>query len=133
MVGDNSARNNYAVVLFGQIELMAKLSLGVNADLRSRVSYSAILQPLAPDDIEALILSQCDRVGLAHHRLDPAARRLIAASSGGILRHAANLTLASMTQALRAQVPNVTTEHVNAALMQPHWRDSEHWLSHPNG
>ncbi|MDV7391128.1 ATP-binding protein, partial [Arthrospira platensis SPKY1] len=42
---------NYAIILFAQTELLAKLALAVNEDLRSRISYSALLCPLAPEDI----------------------------------------------------------------------------------
>lgn len=125
--------HNYAIILFAQTELLAKLALGVNADLRTRLSYSALLPKLSAEDLQAFILKQCDRCGLAHHRLDPAALRLIAQSSEGILRHAVNLTLSSLLQAVRQQTHTVITDHVNTALMQPHWRDHDHWLHHPNG
>lgn len=123
---------NYAIVLFAQTELLAALSLAVNDDLRSRVSYSALLRPLTPDDIEAFVLRELDRCGLAHSRVDPAALRLIAASCGGILRRAATLTTASLVQAVRAQASAVATAHVNAALMQPHWRDHDYWIDAGN-
>lgn len=103
----------------------------MNEDLQSRVSFSALLQALTPEDIEAFILREFDRCGLAHSRLDTAALHLIAASSGGILRHAVNLTTASLVQAVRGQTTTVTTGHVNTALMQPHWRDHDHWITTP--
>jgi MSHA biogenesis protein MshM len=120
---------SYAIVLFAQTELLARLALAVNDDLRSRVSYSALLRPLASDDLEAFVLRELDRCGLAHSRVDPAALRLVAASSGGILRHAANLTTAALVQAVRAQASTVATAHVNAALMQPHWRERDYWIN----
>lgn len=123
---------NYAIILFAQTELLAKLALAVNEDLRSRVSYSALLQPLLPEHIEAFILRELDQCSLAHSRIDQAALHLISASSGGILRHAVNLTTASLVQTVRAQTPTVTTAHVNAALMQPHWREHDHWITHKN-
>ena len=100
---------NYAVILFAQTELLARLALAVNEDLRSRVSYSALLRPLAPEDIEAFILRELDRCGLAHSRIDTAALRLIAASCGGILRHAVNLTTAALIQTVRTQTTTTTT------------------------
>jgi len=121
---------NYGIVLFAQTELLAKLALSVNEDLRSRISYSALLTPLTPEDIEAFILREFDRSGLAHSRLDTAALHLIATSSSGILRHGVHLTTASLIQAVRTQSTAVTTAHVNTALMQPHWREHEHWITH---
>jgi type II secretory pathway predicted ATPase ExeA len=121
---------NYGIVLFAQTELLAGLALAVNEDLRSRISYSALLRPLTPEDIEAFILREFDRSGLAHSRLDTAALHLIATSSNGILRHSIHLTTASLIQAVRSQSSTVTTAHVNTALMQPHWREHEHWITH---
>ena len=123
---------NYAIILFAQTELLAKLALAVNEDLRSRISYSALLHPLTPEDIETFILREFDRCALAHSRIDPAALYLIATSSSGILRHAINLTTSSLIQAVRNQTTTVTTAHVNSALMQPHWRDHDHWLTQAN-
>ena len=125
--------HNDAIIRFAQSDLLAKLALGLNADLRTGVSYSALLPKLTAEDLEAFILGECDRCGLAHHRLDPAALRLIAQSAEGILRHAVNLTLSSLLQAVRAQAKTVTIDHVNTVLRQPHGRDHEHWLHPPNG
>jgi transposase len=122
---------NYAIILFAQTELLAKLALAVNEDLQSRISFSALLQALTSEDIEAFILREFDRSGLAHSRLDTAALHLIAASCGGILRHAVHLTTASLVQAARGQTTTVTTAHVNTALMQPHWREHDHWIAAP--
>jgi MSHA biogenesis protein MshM len=123
---------NYAIILFAQTELLARLALAVNEDLRSRISYSALLRPLTPDDIEAFVLRELDRCGLAHSRIDTAALHLIAACTGGVLRHAVNLTTASLIQTVRAQATTTTTAHVNTALMQPHWREHDYWLNTEN-
>ena len=120
---------NYASILLAHTEILGKLALTVNADLHSRISYSAIIDKLTPEDIETFILDQCERCGLAHNRIDTPALKLIANSSQGILRHAANLTLSSLIQAVRTHQTAVKTTHVNTALMQPHWRDSDHWIT----
>lgn len=119
---------NYAIILFAQSELLAQLALYVNEDLRSRITYSVILNKLTPEDIESFILREFERVGLAHSRIDTAALHLIAGSSEGILRHAVNLTTNSLIQAVRTQNTTVMTQHVNTALMQPHWRDHDYWI-----
>jgi MSHA biogenesis protein MshM len=100
----------------------------VNEDLRSRVTYSALLRPLTPEDITAFILRELDACSLPHAHIDPAAMHLLATSSGGILRHAASLTTASLIQTVRAQARTMTTAHVNSALMQPHWREHDYWI-----
>ena len=119
---------NYAIILFAQTELLQTLALAVNEDLRSRISYSAILRPLIPEDITHFILRELDACAMAHARIDTAALNLIATSASGILRHAVNLTTASFIQTVRTQTQTMTTAHVNTALMQPHWRDHEHWI-----
>ena len=120
---------NYAIILFAQSEQLAQLALCVHEDLRSRVTYSAILNKLTAEDIESFILREFERVGMAHSRIDPAALNLIASSSEGILRHAVNLTTSSLIQAVRTQSTTVLTRHVNTALMQPHWRDHDYWIN----
>lgn len=96
---------NYGILLFAQTELFAQLVLVINEDLRSRITCSALLQPLSPDDIAASILREFDRSALAHSRLDPAALHLIATSAKGILRQAIHLTTSSLIQAVRAPQP----------------------------
>lgn len=123
---------NHAIILFAQTELLATLALAINEDLRSRVSYSALLRPLAPEDIEAFILRELERCGLAHSRIDTAALHLIATNCGGILRHAVNLTTAALIQTVRTQATTTTTAHVNTVLMQPHWRQHDHWITGKN-
>lgn len=120
--------DNYAILLFAQTELLAQLALYVNEDLRSRITYSAILNKLTSEDIESFILREFERVGLAHSRIDRPALNLIASSSEGILRHAVNLTTNSLIQAVRTQSTTVVTSHVNTSLMQPHWRDHDYWI-----
>ena len=71
---------NYAIVLFAQSELLARLALYVNEDLRSRITYSTILNKLTGEDIESFLLREFERVGLAHSRMEPAALDLIATS-----------------------------------------------------
>jgi hypothetical protein len=34
-------------------------------------------------------------------------------------------------QAVRGQTTTLATGHVNTALMQPHWRDHDHWITTP--
>lgn len=120
---------NHNLVLFAQTELLAKLALGVNEDLRGRVTYSTLLPRLSPSDISAFVLDQFDRCGLPHSALSEPALALIARSCDGVLRHARSLTTAALIHAVRAQKRTADTPEVNAALMQPHWRSQDHWLN----
>jgi len=124
---------NYAIILLAQTELMPKLALSVNTDLRSRISYSSLLRKLNPEQAKAFILDSFDQCELAHNRIEEAALNLISSACDGILRNIVNLTLSSMVQAVRAQSKNISLNHVNTALLQPHWREADHWLQNPDG
>lgn len=113
---------NHNLILAGQPELLSRMSLSVNTDSRSRVTYSTIMKKLAPGDMAAFILSQLDSVGLGHNTFGEDALHLVVRSADGILRSARNLCLASMLEAVRNQQRSVSLQMVNAVLIQPHWR-----------
>ena len=113
---------NHNLILAGQPELLSKMSLSVNTDIRSRVTYSTIMKKLVAGDMNDFILSQLDLVGLGHNTFSEDAVHLIIRSADGILRIARNLCLASMLEAVRRQQRTITLEMVNTVLIQPHWR-----------
>jgi len=113
---------NHNLILIGQAELNTDLQLKINEDIRSRVTYSAMLKPLTADVITQFIHQQLDQVGLAHTTFTEPAIELIARSSEGILRQVKNLCVGSMIEAVRQHVLEVDTRQVNAVLIQPHWR-----------
>jgi MSHA biogenesis protein MshM len=110
------------LVLIGQPELLNTLRLISNEDIRSRVTYSVELKKLPAEDIKTFILDQFDRANLGHNALSDDALDLITRSSEGILRRAKNLTVSSLIEVIRDQERQVTIEHVNRILTQPHWR-----------
>jgi type II secretory pathway predicted ATPase ExeA len=113
---------NHNLVLIAQPHLLTKLSLSVNDDIKSRVTYSALLQKLAPDDLRRFILDELDRVALAHKTFTDDALSLIVRSSEGVLRAARNLCVASLLEAVRDRTKTVDLKQVNHVLLQPHWR-----------
>ncbi len=102
--------------------LISKLSLSINDDLRSRVTYSVLLQKLAPDDAIQFILRQLAMVALGHNTFTDDALGLIERSSEGGLRRIRNLCIAAMMEAVRDRTKTVDLKQVNRVLMQPHWR-----------
>lgn len=118
---------NHNVILIGQPELMNTLTLGVNEDIRSRVTYSVAMMRLNPDDMERFILSQFDRVGLGHHTFTEAALDLVVRSCEGVLRSARNLTLSALLEGFRAKTRSIDIDLVNRVLIQPHWRRETHF------
>ncbi len=101
---------------------MHTLALCVNEEIRSRVTYSVVLQKLAPEDIDRFLLDQFDRAGIGHQVFSDEARALLVRSADGILRRARNLAIGALVEAVRDQSRSVDLKHVNAVLVQPHWR-----------
>jgi type II secretory pathway predicted ATPase ExeA len=118
---------NHNLVLIGQPTLLQTVLLTVNEDIKSRITYSAILHRLVAEDLERMILDQLDRVGLAHNVFSQEALALIARASEGVIRKARNLCIGCLLEAVRAQTRAVSLDHVNRVLIQPHWRN-EHDL-----
>jgi len=109
-------------VLIGQPPLLQSLALSINEEIRSRVTYSALLSRLAPETVEQFILDQLvpatdDQPGQGSEAL-----ALIVRSGDGLLRRTRNLCLSSLIEAVRAQTFIVDLPHVNRVLIQPHWR-----------
>jgi type II secretory pathway predicted ATPase ExeA len=118
---------NHNLVLVGQPVLMTNLALRANEDIRGRVTYSALMKRLNPDDMEAFILSRLDAAGLGHNTFTAAAVELVVRSADGVLRHARNLCLACLTEGVRAQTRTLDIDIVNRVLVQPHWRKHIDW------
>ena len=110
------------LVLLGEPHLMQTLTLTVNEEIRSRVTYSVVLPSLAPEDIEAFLLDQFDRAGLGRNVFTEDAVALIVRTAEGILRKARNLALGGLIEAVRDQTRTVDIKQINTVLMQPHWR-----------
>jgi|SRR5271157_635001 len=113
---------NNNVILIGQPSFLNDLSLHVNSDINSRVTYSVILPKLNPDDMLKFILSQFDCVSLPHNVFHENALSLVVRSSDGYLRRAKNLCISCLLEAVRSQKKYIDLESVNRVLMQPHWR-----------
>lgn len=114
---------NNNLVLIGQLELLSKMSLKANDDIKSRITYSTTLKKLNPDDMETFILAQLDAVGLGHNTFSEDALALIIRSADGILRRARNLCVSCLLEAVRDRKKAVDLDIVNRVLIQPHWRN----------
>ena len=113
---------NHCLVLVAQPELLSKLALTVNEDLKNRVTYSVLLRKLAPDSVADFIRGELDKVALAHTTFTEDALGLIVRSSEGGLRRAKNLCLGALLEAVRDRTKTVDLKQVNRVLLQPHWR-----------
>jgi MSHA biogenesis protein MshM len=113
------------LILLGQSELMVRLSLKNNQDIKSRITYSKQLKPLCDEDLMAFIQIESDAVKLPKNTFEDGALELIFRSVQGNLRLCANLSFASLLEACRQGDRVVDHTHVNAILIQPHWRSHE--------
>jgi type II secretory pathway predicted ATPase ExeA len=113
---------NHNLILVAQPELLTRLALTTNDDIKNRVTYSVLVRKLAPDDSEIFIKHELDRVALAHNTFTDDALSLIVRSGEGRLRSLKNLCLGSLLEAVRDRKRTVDLDQVNRVLMQPHWR-----------
>ena len=113
---------NHNLILIGQPALLSSLALNVNQDIKSRITYSVITKRLNPDDMQAFILAELDRLGLGHNTFTQGALDLIVRSTDGVLRKTRNLCLSCMLDAVRSGEKTIDIDNVNRVLIQPHWR-----------
>lgn len=115
----------YNLVLFGQRDLLYYLSLNVNQDIKSRITYSANITALNDDDLERYIVKELESIRMGINTYDAAAIELIIRSAQGNLRLCRNLCYGSLIEACREAKKIVTIGHVNNVLVQPHWRSHD--------
>jgi len=113
------------LILLGHPELMYRLSMLCNEDIKSRISYSKHLLPLNDADLTHFIISELAAVGLGANIFDEAALHVILRATQGNLRLCRNLCYATLIAACLDQQRICHVSHVNAALIQPHWRSHE--------
>ena len=116
------------LVLFGQRDLLYYLSMNINDDIKSRITYSETILPLNDDDMAKYIMSELDAASLGHHTFEEAAIELILRSVQGNLRLCRNLCYGSLIEAVRDSKRTVATRHVNNILIQPHWRSHDEFV-----
>jgi len=113
------------LVLFGQRDLLHYLSLNVNKDIKSRITYSATIVRQNDDDMERYIVKELEAVRMGINTFNEGAIELIIRSAQGNLRLCRNLCYGSLIEAARETQKIVTIAHVNSVLVQPHWRSHE--------
>lgn len=113
------------LVLLGHPELMHRLSMMCNEDIKSRISYSRQMLPLHDADLTDFIIAELAAVGLGANIFDEAALQVVLRAVQGNLRLCRNLCYASLIAACLDRQRICSVSHVNAALMQPHWRSHE--------
>jgi MSHA biogenesis protein MshM len=113
------------LILFGQLDLLYYLSMKINEDIKSRVTYSENILPLHDNDLEQYIIKELETVRLGLNTFDDVAIEVILRSVQGNLRLCRNLCYGSLIEACREGKKTVTFKHVNNVLIQPHWRSHD--------
>jgi len=117
------------LVLFGQRDLLHYLSMNVNKDIKSRITYSANIIRQNNDDMERYIVKELEAVRMGINTFNEGAIELIIRSAQGNLRLCRNLCYSSLVEACRETKKIVTISHVNNILVQPHWRSHEELIT----
>lgn len=115
----------HSLILLGQRDLLYYLSMIVNQDIKSRITYSSHLVPLNDGDLEGYIIRELENVRLGINTFDSGAIEIILRAAQGNLRLCRNLCYGSLIEACRESKKIVTITHVNSVLVQPHWRSHE--------
>ena len=113
------------LVLLGHTELMFRLSMMCNEDIKSRISYSKQILPLTDSDLHDFVIAELGCVGLGANTFDEAALQVVLRAVQGNLRLCRNLCYASLVATCLDKARICTVSHVNTALQQPHWRSHE--------
>lgn len=109
-------RSAFALILLGDQYLLGSLRLSVQRALFSRVSATAVLAPLAREDIAPYLNWHLSRAGLDREIFSPASLDLLAEASEGNPRTLNLLAQAAWIAAARATATSIEADHVHAAL-----------------
>jgi MSHA biogenesis protein MshM len=111
------------LVLLGQPDLLHYLSLNINQDIKSRITFSQIIKPL--NDLEQYIIKELTAAKMGINTFDSGSIEVILRAANGNLRLCRNLCYARLIETCRETEKMVTITHVNQVLVQPHWRSHD--------
>jgi len=127
---DKFPKNNN-LIFIAQSELMYRLTLRANTDIKSRITYSVALKKLTDEDLLTFIRQELESVGLGLQIYTEPAIDSIVRHAEGNLRACKNLVRGSLVNACRESKKQVSVNHVNEVLMQPHWRSHDDIIQNP--
>jgi len=104
------------ILLVGQDELRATLAQPAQRPLRERITQRFHLAPLAADEVGAYLAYRMQRAGGSPEAFDPAAARMIARGSLGLIRRINILADKALMAAFIDNFPRVMRSHVELAL-----------------
>jgi MSHA biogenesis protein MshM len=98
-------------------------------DIKSRITFSAKLYLLSPEQMKEYIFREIQEAELPANVFDENAIALIIRSVDGNLRLCRNLCYGALVEAVHAKQKIVTIQMVNRVLVQPHWRSHEELIT----
>lgn len=122
---------NHNLIFIAQSELMYRLTLRANTDIKSRITYSVALKKLTDEDLLAFVKQELESVGLGLQIYTESAINSVIRYAEGNLRACKNLVRGSLVNACRESKKQVSINHVNEVLMQPHWRSHDDIIKNP--
>ena len=120
---------NHNIILFAQSELLNRLSMRVYEDIKSRITFSAKLYPLNPEQMKEYIYKEIQAAELPANVFDESAIDLIIRTVDGNLRLCRNLCYGSLVETVYLKQKIATIQMVNRVIIQPHWRSHEELIT----
>ena len=117
------------IVLFGQTELDATLSLPKMRQLKDRITHHFTTQPFSAEAVNEYLMFRMRAAG--YHGPDnfsPEAVGLIAKASGGLTRRVNIYADKSLLAAFIGNTHSVTVVHVKAAIEDSEFKHNRRWL-----
>jgi len=111
----------FSLLLIGDENLLARLQMGINQSLRSRLGFCLSLSPFSPEESRAYIDSRWKEVGVSLSPIEEAASLLVHQASGGIARLINHLLQLAITQAIGLNERQITINHIQNALIHLPW------------
>ena len=114
----------FGLLLGGDENLLARLPMGMNQSLRSRLGFCLGLPPFNPEESRAYLSSRWREVGVVVSPIEEADCLLLHQAGGGVARSINHLCQLAIAQAIGLNERQITTEHVQQAMTHLPWLTS---------
>lgn len=111
----------FALILCGDNHLLARLRMGVNRALLSRMGFHVQLQPMSPNECQRYIAARLGEAAMAGDVFDPAACQLLWQASDGAPRAINLLARQALQDAANEGSKTITANHVQNAIAALPW------------
>jgi general secretion pathway protein A len=123
--GQQDTRPAFSLLLIGDESLLARLQMGVNRALISRLSFCQKLDRLEPAHARDYILARLRACGMHGELFEPPALELLIQAGDGVPRAINHLARAAMQEAAETQSNIVRSAHLQQAIDRLPWIASQ--------